>query len=120
MPPVIRLANGDDADQIQKTYAPSVRETAISFELEVPTVAEMRRRILSNLKIYPWLVCENAGSILGFAYAGSHRTRAAYQWSDITIQTFVFGYHVHYHFAYRDYTAGISLQITSDVMDENG
>ena len=79
MPPVIRLANGDDAALVQEIYAPIVRETAISFELEVPDVAEMRRRMIGTLEGLPWLVCENDGGILGYAYAGPHRTRAAYQ-----------------------------------------
>ena len=86
MPPVIRLAVADDADQIQKIYAPIVRDTAISFELEIPSVPEMQHRILSTLEKMPWLVCENNGVVLGYAYAGSHRSRAAYQWSvDVSV-----------------------------------
>ena len=81
MPPVIRLAREDDAEQVQAVYAPIVLETAISFELEIPDVPEMRRRILSTLEDLPWLVCEGDGRFLGYAYAGPHRTRAAYQWS---------------------------------------
>lgn len=86
MPAVIRLAVADDADQIQKIYAPIVRDTAISFELEIPSVSEMQHRILSTLEKMPWLFCENNGAVLGYAYAGSHRSRAAYQWSvDVSV-----------------------------------
>ena len=81
MRPVIRLGNGDDAASVQAIYAPIVRETAISFELEIPDVPEMRRRILSTSESLPWLVCGSDGGILGYAYAGPHRTRAAYQWA---------------------------------------
>ena len=81
MPPVIRLVDSVDAEQVQAIYAPIVRDTAISFELEIPDVPEMRRRILSTLVSLPWLVCESDEGILGYAYAGPHRTRAAYQWS---------------------------------------
>lgn len=81
MPPVIRLADGDDARSVQEIYAPVVRDTAISFELEVPGVPEMRQRISATLEDLPWLVCESEERILGYAYAGPHRTRAAYQWS---------------------------------------
>ena len=56
MAPVIRLAIGDDAEQIQ--YAPSIRDTAISFELKIPTVPDVRRRILRTLETTSWLVCE--------------------------------------------------------------
>lgn len=86
IPPVIRLASGDDAELIQAIYAPIVRDTAISFELEVPAESDIRRRILSTLEKFPWLVCESDGDILGYCYAGPHRARAAYQWSvDVSV-----------------------------------
>ena len=81
MPVLMRLANKDDAAPVQEIYAPIVRDTATSFETEVPDVIEMRRRISSALEDLPWLVCESEGRILGYAYAGAHRTQAAYQWS---------------------------------------
>ena len=81
MLPVIRLSTGDDAPSVQGIYAPSVRDNAISFELEIPEVAEMRQRILDTLDTHPWLVCESDGRFLGYAYAGLYRTRAAYQWA---------------------------------------
>lgn len=78
----IRLATAeDDARQIADIYAPFVRETAISFEMEPPAEAEMWRHIVSILESLPWLVCERAGEIWGYAYASPHRTRAAYQWA---------------------------------------
>ncbi|HTZ21645.1 MAG TPA: arsinothricin resistance N-acetyltransferase ArsN1 family B [Opitutaceae bacterium] len=81
MTAIIRPATENDAEQIQAIYAPVVRQTAISFELEPPTVAEMRRRIAETLPQFPWLVCAGGGRVLGYAYAGKHRARAAYQWS---------------------------------------
>ena len=81
MSPIIRLATPHDADQILAIYAPIVEHTAISFELEVPTLAEITQRISNTLARYPWLSCEEAGQVLGYAYASAHRTRAAYQWS---------------------------------------
>jgi L-amino acid N-acyltransferase YncA len=86
MTAVIRLATADDAPGVQAIYAPIVRETAISFELEPPTVAEMQQRIVKTLEHWPWLVCEPRGNILGYVYASQHRTRAAYQWSvDVSV-----------------------------------
>ena len=81
----IRLAIDSDAEQIQAIYAPIVRDTAISFETEAPSVKEMRERILGKQGHFPWLVCELDHELLGYVYAGSHRERAAYQWSvDVT------------------------------------
>ena len=81
MTAIIRLSTENDAEQIQAIYAPVVRGSATSFELEPPTVAEMRRRIADTLPQFPWLVCENGGRVIGYAYARKHRARAAYQWS---------------------------------------
>ena len=78
---IIRLATDRDAEQIAATYAPNVADTIISFELEAPSADEMRRRIEVTLQRYPWLVCERQERVLGYAYAGAHGSRAAYQWS---------------------------------------
>jgi L-amino acid N-acyltransferase YncA len=78
---VIRLAEKDDAAQVHAIYAPIVRDTVTSFEVTPPTVADMAGRIAGTLLHFPWLVCEKDGLILGYAYAGRHQSRAAYQWS---------------------------------------
>jgi phosphinothricin acetyltransferase len=78
----VRTARPDDADAITALYAPIVAETTISFELEPPTAAEMRTRIETTLQRLPWLVSVDAqGAVDGYAYAGRHRERAAYQWA---------------------------------------
>ena len=79
--PLIRLAGEGDAPQIADIYAPVVRDTIISFETEPPSVEEIARRVRDTLVCWPWLVCERDGEVLGYAYAGAHRSRAAYQWS---------------------------------------
>ena len=86
MAPTIRLATEDDAAQILEIYAPFCRETPVSFETEPPSLDEMRRRIAKTLPSYPWLVCDEDGLILGYAYASTHRERAAYVWSvDVSV-----------------------------------
>jgi L-amino acid N-acyltransferase YncA len=86
MPQTIRLATDADAEQIQAIYAPFCTSTPVSFELEPPTVGEMRFRIGRILQDCPWLVCEDHGKILGYVYASRHRERPAYQWSvDVTV-----------------------------------
>jgi phosphinothricin acetyltransferase len=82
----VRTATAADAQAITDIYAPIVASTAISFELEPPTVEEMRERILSTLERLPWLVAVDAAdTVKGYVYASRHRERAAYQWSvDVT------------------------------------
>ena len=86
MEPTIRLVTEDDAGQILEIYAPFCRETPVSFETQPPTLDEMRQRIGKTLKTHPWLVCDDDGLILGYAYASPHRERAAYIWSvDVSV-----------------------------------
>jgi phosphinothricin acetyltransferase len=85
MPPTLRLATPDDAEQVQAIYAPYCH-TPISFEAEPPSVEEMRGRLVKVLGQYPWLLCEDGGEVLGYVYATRHRERAAYGWSvDTTV-----------------------------------
>jgi L-amino acid N-acyltransferase YncA len=82
MAPIIRLATGDDAEAVRAIYAPFCEAGShVSFEVEAPSVGEMRRRIETTLGRHPWLVAEEGGEILGYVYAGPHRERAAYRWS---------------------------------------
>jgi len=86
MTAMIRLAAPDDAPGVQAIYALVVRETAISFELEPPTIEEIRKRMVKTLERLPWLICEQDGDILGYVYASEHRSRPAYQWSvDVSV-----------------------------------
>jgi L-amino acid N-acyltransferase YncA len=78
---MIRLAKADDGAAVARIYDPVVARTAISFELDPPGPAEMRRRIVAALAFAPWLVEERDGVVRGYAYASRHRERAAYQWS---------------------------------------
>ena len=78
---LIRPVSAADAGQILAIYRPFVTETAVSFEFEPPDEGEMARRIGEITEKYPWLVWEEEGRLLGYAYASSHRSRAAYQWS---------------------------------------
>lgn len=85
MPPTIRLATPDDAEQVRAVYAPYC-DTPISFETEPPSIEEMRGRLTRVLCQYPWLICEEGDEVLGYVYATQHRERAAYRWSvDTTV-----------------------------------
>ena len=82
----IRFAREDDGAAVAAIYRPYVLDTAISFEEEPPSCPEMGERIVATLAAYPFLVFEQQGEVLGYAYAGSHRARPAYRWSvDVTV-----------------------------------
>lgn len=74
----IRTATTSDAEGILTIYSPIVEETAISFELEVPTLTEMRKRITANLETHAYFVAEQSGRIAGYAYGSAFRPRKAY------------------------------------------
>lgn len=59
-------------------YAPFVSSTSVSFEEEPPDSSEMNRRREAVQAGHPWLVAEHEGQLLGYAYAGPFRARAAY------------------------------------------
>lgn len=75
----IRVATEEDAESIQRIYAPYVENTAVTFEYDVPSVDEFRRRIANTLKEYPYLVAVEQERMVGYAYASSFHARAAYK-----------------------------------------
>lgn len=77
----IRDATEEDGEACARLYAPYVRDTAVSFELEPPSTAEMARRIAAAVDSHAWLVLEEQGEIIGYAYAGPFKAREAYRWS---------------------------------------
>ena len=81
MTPRIRLAGAADAEAIAAIYRPVVESTIISFETVAPDGDEIARRLAGTLVSHPWIVCEIDGRVAGYAYATTHRVRAAYRWS---------------------------------------
>lgn len=77
----VRAATDQDAVPISDIYRPYVLDTAISFEMDPPSASDFASRIRSITANYPWLVAVEADSVLGYAYAGPHRSRAAYRFS---------------------------------------
>ncbi len=100
----IRMAAPSDAQELLSIYDYYVKETAITFEYDTPSVEEFRRRISGVLEKFPYLVVEETASgkeitdtwnetdeqgspdaapkrrILGYAYASPFHVRSAYQW----------------------------------------
>jgi len=77
----LRLATPADAPGVAALYTPVVRDGYASFEGVPPDAAEVAGRIARTLEGFPWLVGEGDGQLLGYAYAGPHRSRAGYRWS---------------------------------------
>ncbi|MBV9823062.1 MAG: N-acetyltransferase [Actinobacteria bacterium] len=78
---VVRDATPADAAACAAIYAPYVTGTAVSFETEPPTPAELGRRIEAALATYAWLVLADAGHVVGYAYGSPFNPRPAYRWS---------------------------------------
>ncbi len=77
--PLIRPCEAADIDMIAGIYAHNVLHGTASFETEPPDVPEMRRRRDDLLaRAMPYLVACNGNTVLGYAYAGPYRPRAAY------------------------------------------
>jgi phosphinothricin acetyltransferase len=84
---LVRPVAPGDAGAVADIYAPIVRDTAISFELEPPGVEVIADRIAMLTAGYPWLVLEVEGEVGGYAYAGPFKDRPAYRW---TVETTIY------------------------------
>jgi L-amino acid N-acyltransferase YncA len=77
----LRPAEAGDLEAVQAIYAHHVLNGLGTFEEAPPTLAEMaERRAAVRARGLPWLVAEEGGTVLGYAYAGPFRTRAAYRY----------------------------------------
>ncbi len=77
----LHLPELSDAPWVSECYAPYVLETCISFEDKAPSAVEMARRMMQHRSTHPFLLLREGGERVAYAYAGPHRSRAAYQWS---------------------------------------
>ncbi len=78
---MLRNISPDDAPSICEIYKHYVLETPITFEVDSVAPQEMRQRILDVTVTFPWLVWEEDGKLLGYAYAARWKERAAYRHS---------------------------------------
>ena len=82
----IRTVQLSDAEAILQVYAPFITDTCISFEYVVPSVEEIAQRIASISAEYPYIVLEEDGEIVGYAYSHRYLERVAYSWDvEVTI-----------------------------------
>ncbi len=76
----IRACTEADIDQVAAIYGHHVRHGSASFETDPPDTEEMRRRRADiTAKGFAYLVADDAGTVRGYAYAGTYRPRAAYR-----------------------------------------
>ena len=75
-----RLATQGDAQALLDIYAQYI-DTPITFECVLPSLEAFKERIASIQAFYPYIVAEENGRILGYAYAHRHMEREAYQWN---------------------------------------
>ncbi len=78
---IIRPARETDAPAMLAIYRPYVENTVISFEQEVPSLAEYAARVSKYVSNWAGVVAQDAREVVGYAYGSAHRERAAYQWS---------------------------------------
>ena len=77
---MIRIATTADVPAMLAIYGPYILQTAYTFEYTVPTETAFSARFASHTRQFPWLVWEETGQILGYAYGSAPFSRAAYQW----------------------------------------
>jgi len=77
---MIRIATIGDIPAMLEIYAPYVLNTTNSFEYTVPTEGAFQERFLSYTELFPWLVWEENGAVLGYAYGSLPFSRAGYRW----------------------------------------
>jgi phosphinothricin acetyltransferase len=78
---MIRPVRADDASAISAVYNYYVENTVITFEEDPVSAKTMEERIRAVTARYPWLVCEEAGEILGYAYVHAWHERSAYRFT---------------------------------------
>lgn len=83
----IRKATISDCNELLDIYSYYVKNTAISFEYDVPTKEEFAGRINNISKKYPYLVAIHNDKIVGYAYANTFKNRKAY---DFSVETTIY------------------------------
>ncbi len=82
----LRLARCEDSQEILNIYGKYIQETAVSFEIAVPSVGDFALRMEKIMSTFPYLVCEEGGQVVGYAYASLHGERAAFRYDvDLSI-----------------------------------
>lgn len=103
----LRIATPDDGKALARIYEYYVANTTITFEYDAPSAEEFSHRIAHKLEKYPYLVAEENGTPIGYAYAAEFRERAAYGW-DAELSVYV---------AHDAHRAGIGRRLYSALIE---
>ena len=77
---MIRIATEKDLPEILDIYAPYILTSTATFEYDVPCRKVFLQRFYTITAQFPWLVWEEEGRLLGYAYASAPYERAAFRW----------------------------------------
>jgi len=77
----IRSSTQDDHLRMLEIYAPYILSTAITFDTTVPSLGEWSHKIIDVQNKFPWIVAEEGGRVMGYAYASPFKSRSAFEWS---------------------------------------
>lgn len=77
----LRIATKEDIADILRIYAPYVQSSTASFEYAPPSEEQMMGRFELNSSNFPWIVCVNGDTIVGYAYASRLGERPGYNWA---------------------------------------
>ena len=77
---MLRPATPSDASAICEIYNHYVENTIVTFETEPVLPEQMELRIQQVMGCYPWLVWEEQGRVVGYAYAGQWKSRCAFRY----------------------------------------
>lgn len=77
---IVRPYSPADASAILDIYRPYIEDGPVTFETEVPSLADFTKRLNTIAEQYPFMVLDEGGKVLGYVYACKYRERAAYRW----------------------------------------
>lgn len=115
----IRLADEKDIEDILGIYAPYIKDTTITFEYEVPTIEEFKKRFYTVTDNYPYLVCTIDDKVVGYAYSSKHAERSAYMW-DADFSIYINESYISYGIGKAFYTALIEISKLQNIKNVYG
>jgi len=84
----LRIVRREDADRLSEIYRPYVETTTVTLEVTAPDRTEFERRIDETVGIYPYVVYETNGRVIGYAYAHKFRPRDGYRFcAELSVYT---------------------------------
>ncbi|WP_456374258.1 N-acetyltransferase family protein [Thiolapillus sp.] len=83
----VRKVEMEDAEELCAIYNHYIEHTIVTFEEEVLDGGSFSRRIQGISARYPWLVLEEQGRLLGYAYASEWKARSAFRY---TVETSIY------------------------------